>query len=164
MDEKEFISIVPNLRQVALNAAGGTGADVAEAEDIAQEVVIRLWQMRQRLENISSINGYTAAIARNMTISGFRRSQREAARKAFFTLEEGSASPEDALVMHDDEKLLEAELEKLPSTEYEVLRLRQVELRSGKEIADILGITEASVRTLLSRARRRLLEEIKKKR
>ena len=88
----------------------------------------------------------------------------ENARIAFFRLEAETASPEDALVMNDDEKLLEAELEKLPSTEYEVLRLRQVELRSGKEIADILGITEASVRTLLSRARRRLLEEIKKRR
>ncbi|MCI2108052.1 MAG: sigma-70 family RNA polymerase sigma factor [Bacteroidales bacterium] len=164
MDEKEFISIVPHLRQVALKAAGGTGADVAEAEDIAQEVMIRLWQMRQRLENISSIDGFAATIARHLAISGYRKSQMENGRIAFFRLEAETASPEDALVMNDDEKLLEAELEKLPPTEYEVLRLRQVELRSGKEIADILGITEASVRTLLSRARRRLLEEIKKRR
>lgn len=164
MEEKEFISVAPHLRQVALSASKGAGADEPDADDIAQETVIRLWQMLERLGNISSIDGFTATIARHLTISGNRKSQLENARKAFFRPEAETASPEDVLVTKDDEELLEAELEKLPSTEYEVLRLRQVELRSGKEIADILGITEASVRTLLSRARRRLLEEIKKRR
>ena len=41
--------------------------------------------------------------------------------------------------------------------------MRQVEHRSCQEIAQLLGISDASVRTLLSRARRTLFEEIKKR-
>lgn len=52
----------------------------------------------------------------------------------------------------------------LPGTEYTVLHLRQVEGLDNKAIALRLGIEERSVATLLSRARRRLLEEIKKRR
>lgn len=52
----------------------------------------------------------------------------------------------------------------LPGTEYTVLHLRQVEGLDNKAIALRLGIEERSVATLLSRARRRLLEEIRKRR
>jgi RNA polymerase sigma-70 factor (ECF subfamily) len=164
MDEKEFIKMVPRLRQVALNAATGTGATDAEADDIAQEVMIRLWQMRTRLGSISSIDGFTATIARHLTISGYRKSRSDEARQKFFKPLSQSMSPEDAMVMKDDERWLEARLRELPSTEYEILRMRQVEGRSFGEIAAVLGITEGSVRTLLSRARRKLLEEIKNRR
>jgi RNA polymerase sigma factor (sigma-70 family) len=164
MEEKEFIKMVPRLRQVALNAAAGTGATDAEAEDIAQEVMIRLWQMLPRLGSISSIDGFTATIARHLAISSYRKSQSDESRKGFFRPFSHSLSPEDAMVIKDDERWLEARLQELPSTEYEILRMRQVEGRSFGEIAAVLGIAEGSVRTLLSRARRKLLEEIKNRR
>lgn len=58
---------------------------------------------------------------------------------------------------------LERKLQDLPSTEYALLHMRQVERLSAKEMARRLGIRETSVATLLSRARRRLLEEIRKR-
>lgn len=59
-------------------------------------------------------------------------------------------------------KWLDKALKKLPPTEYQVLHLRQVEKLSAEEIAAIVGISPRSVGTLLSRARKRLLEQIKK--
>lgn len=164
MEEKEFIKIVPRLRQVALNAAAGTGATDAEAEDIAQEVMIRLWQMLSRLGSISSLDGFAATIARHLAISSYRKSRSDESRKEFFRPVSQSLSPEDTMVIKDDERWLQARLRELPSTEYEILRMRQVEGRSFGEIAAVLGIAEGSVRTLLSRARRKLLEEIKNRR
>ena len=58
---------------------------------------------------------------------------------------------------------LQQRLSQLPSTQHAVLYMRQVEHRSSVEISRLLGVSEASVRTLLSRARRKLLEEIKKR-
>ena len=49
-------------------------------------------------------------------------------------------------------------MQALPSTEYQVLHLRQVERKTDQQIAAILGIGNASVPTLLSRARRKLMQ------
>lgn len=64
----------------------------------------------------------------------------------------------------ENNEWLRKQLAGLPSTEYTVLHLRQVEGLDNKTIAYRLGIEERSVATLLSRARHRLLEEIKKRR
>jgi RNA polymerase sigma-70 factor (ECF subfamily) len=65
------------------------------------------------------------------------------------------------LVEKENDAWLEEQLKALPTTQHAILYMRQVERRSGEEIARLLGISEASVRTLLARARRRLLEELK---
>ena len=59
---------------------------------------------------------------------------------------------------------LRQRLAKLPTTEYEILRLRQVEKRTYAEIAATLGITQTSVSTLLARARAKILAEIRERR
>ena len=59
---------------------------------------------------------------------------------------------------------LEQRIKELPSTLHAVLKMRQDEKYSNKQIAALLGIKETSVSTLLARARRQLLEEIKKQR
>ena len=59
---------------------------------------------------------------------------------------------------------LKNKLAQLPSTEYKILRLRQIERKTYDEIATMLGISPASVSTLLSRARNKILCEIIKRR
>lgn len=54
-------------------------------------------------------------------------------------------------------------MEKLPPRELQVLRMRQMEHRTNEEIARLLGIGEASVKVMLSNARRKLFNDIKKR-
>ena len=61
------------------------------------------------------------------------------------------------------ETWLEKRIDSLPSTSGIILRMRQIENRELDEIASILGISKASVSTLLSRARRQLLDELKRR-
>ena len=49
----------------------------------------------------------------------------------------------------------------LPNTEHTLLYMRQVEQRSTEEMSRLLGLSPASVRTILSRARTRLLNDIR---
>lgn len=51
----------------------------------------------------------------------------------------------------------------LPSKEYQILKLRQVEQKTNEEIAKLLGIEKTSVATLLSRARIKILKEFQKR-
>ena len=138
------------------------GADSESAEDIAQETMLRLWQMRDdpRLYNPE---GYATTIARHLTLNQLRR-------KPPLPLDERQAaeltvpSPLDLMLQREDEQWLRGRIRNLPYTQHAILRLREVEHRSNEEIAHILGIQPSSVNTLLARARRQLLKEIQQSR
>lgn len=151
------------LRRLALQAAATAGADGDTAEDIAQETMIRLWQMRDdtRLYNPE---GYAMVIARHLALDQRRH-------KPTIPLDDGQTatlstlstpSPLDLIEQREDERWLQERIRNLPSTQHAVLHMRQVEHRSYDEIAGLLGMQPTSVRTLLARARRQLLEEIRK--
>ena len=157
-----FNQQAPRLRQLALKAAATAGADSDTAEDVAQETMLRLWQMRDdpRLYNPE---GYASTIARHLALNQLRQ-------KPSLPLDERQAaamtvpSPLDLMLRREDEQWLRERIRNLPFTQHAVLRLRQVEHRPNSEIAAILGIKEASVCTLLARARRQLLTEIQQQR
>ena len=154
-----FEKQAPRLRELALQAAATAGADVDTAEDIAQETMLRLWQMRDdtRLYNPE---GYASTIARHLTLNRLRY-------KPPLPLDERQVvsqttpSPLDVMVQREDERWLQERIRNLPPTQHAVLHMRQVEHRSNSQIAALLGIKETSVNTLLARARRQLLEEIR---
>ena len=150
------------LRKLALQASATAGADADTAEDIAQETMLRLWQMRDdtRLYNPE---GYASTIARHLTLNHLRRKPPlpiDERLKAGPT----APSPLDLMVQREEEQWLQQRIRDLPPTQHAVLHLRQVEHRSNSQIATLLGVKETSVSTLLARARRQLLEEIRQQR
>lgn len=163
MTENEFIKLVPHLRQLALESGRRAGASAEEAEDIAQEVIIRLWQMSDRLETLASPDAFAATLSRHLAIDSFRKSRKFAGNVEALPDSVKIEGPDAAMETKDNLAWLERKLQDLPSTEYALLHMRQVERLSAKEMARRLGIRETSVATLLSRARRRLLEEIRKR-
>ena len=145
-----------------MQASSAAGADADTAEDVAQETLLRLWQMRDdpRLHNPE---GYATVIARHLTLNQLRR-------KPPLPLDERQAasltapSPLDLMLQREDEQWLRQRISNLPPTQHAVLHMRQVERRNDNQIAALLGIKETSVSTLLARARRQLLEEIRQQR
>ena len=145
-----------------MKASASAGADADTAQDIAQETIIRLWQMRDdpRLRNP---DGYAATIARNLTLSHLRRQQPLPIDEQHCS-KQTAPSPLDLMVQREEEQWLQQRIRDLPPTQHAVLHMRQVEHRSSAQIATLLGVKETSVRTLLARARRQLLEEIRQQR
>ena len=68
------------------------------------------------------------------------------------------------MIQREEEQWLQQRIRDLPPTQHAILHMRQVEHRSNAQIAALLGIKETSVSTLLGRARRQLLEEIRQQR
>ena len=161
MDRVAFEQQARTWREKALSVSMSCGAGRNEAEDIAQDVMLRLWQMHDELERYRSIEALAALMAKHL----LRNHQR---RKPSETLDEAmiislKTSPLDELEMKEDDVWLTKRLELLPTTQRTLLYMRQVERRSHEEIARLLGIETTSVSTLLARARRSLLEDIKRR-
>ena len=74
-----------------------------------------------------------------------------------------SASPHEELETKENDEWLASRLQQLPTTQRTLLYLRQVERKSHEELATLLGIEITSVSTLLAKARRTMLEEIKRR-
>ena len=154
-----FEHMATRLRGLALQAAATAGADADTAEDVAQETMLRLWQMRDD-SRLYNPEGYASTIARHLTLNRLRRKpplpldERQAASQTV-------PSPHDIMVQREEEQWLQERIRKLPPTQHAILHMRQVECRPKAQIAALLGMKESSVSTLLARARRQLLEDIR---
>ena len=161
MDKTAFEQQARTWRKKALSVSMSYGAGREEAEDIAQEVMLRLWQMHDDLERYDSIEALAALMARHQLINHQRRRKPEALNEAMIV--SLNISPHEQLEMKEDDRWLTKRLEQLPTTQRTLLYMRQVECKTHEEIAQLLGIETTSVSTLLARARRTLLEEIKRR-
>ncbi len=161
MERSAFEQRARTWREKALSVSRHCGAGRDEAEDIAQDVMLRLWQMHDELERYQSVEALAALMARHLLRNHQRRRQQE-------TLDEAvvvsiNTNPHDILEAKEDDEWLTKRLQQLPTTQRTLLYMRQVERRSHEEIARLLGIEITSVSTLLARARRTLLEDIKRR-
>ncbi|MCI6160851.1 MAG: sigma-70 family RNA polymerase sigma factor [Prevotellaceae bacterium] len=163
MEESAFEQIAPQLREKALGTSLKYGADNMQAEDIAQDVMVRLWQIRHDLGRYRSLEAVAAQAAKHLLFNLRRREGTLPLQEDTATATATAYSPEDQFEESENEAWLQQRLKSLPDTQYLILHMRQVENKSGKEIAATLGIAETSVRTLLAKARKALLEDIRKR-
>lgn len=161
MKRSAFEQQARSWRQKALEVSLHYGAGKDEAEDIAQDVMLRLWQMRDELDHYNSEEALVALMAKHLLRNHQRRRRPDTLNEAVVI--SLNTSPHDMLEMKEDDEWLTRKLQQLPTTQRTLLYMRQVERRSHEEIALLLGIEKTSVSTLLARARRTLLEEIKRR-
>lgn len=161
MDKSAFEQKARTWHQLSLSVGHRYGAGNEEAEDIAQDVMLHLWQMRNELDDYQSLEGLVTLMTRHLVRNHQRRRSMEPLKEE--TVKLLTDSPQDMLETKENEEWLNRKLEQLPATQRTLLHLRQVERRSHEEIARLLAIEVTSVSTLLARARRALLEDIKKR-
>ena len=162
MTPKEFEHKVMEMRSQALSAALGFGFQMEEAEDVAQDVMLRLWAIHERIGAEDPVGVLARMATRNACIDKLRLMKQE---EDFEQSEAGinRVTPSDELEYKELKEWLTRQIELLPPTLGIVLRMRQIERRSVQEISTLLGIGERSVSTLLSRARHQLKEELEKR-
>ena len=161
MDKNAFEQQARSWLKKALQVSMSCGAGKDEAEDIAQDVMLRLWQMHDDLDRYEKPEALVTLMARHLLRNHQRRRKPELLGEAMVV--SLSNSPHDLLEMKEDDDWLDKRLRQLPTTQRTLLYMRQVERRSHEEIARLLGIETTSVSTLLARARRTLLEEIRQR-
>ena len=161
MDRSAFEQQARSWRKKALLVSRSCGAGKDEAEDIAQDVMLRLWQMHDDLDRYRSVEALVTLMAKHLLRNHQRRKPSESLDEAIIV--SLNTSPHDLLEMKEDDAWLDKRLRQLPTTQRTLLYMREVERRSHEEIARLLGIETTSVSTLLARARRTLLEEIRQR-
>ena len=131
--------------------------DRAEAEDVVQDTMIRVWNKREEWTQFGSIEAYCLTVAKNLAID---RSQKKEAQNVELTpeMEEESeiSGPYDQLVNNERMSIIHRLINELPEKQRLIMQLRDIEGESYKEIAKILNLTEEQVKVNLFRVRQKV--------
>ena len=132
-------------------------SDEADAEDIAQEVVLKLWVMHDRLEEYRSMEALAVVMARRLSLNHLRSATVPIceAKPADATT---ALTPEADLIGREDEERAQRLIDALPDAQQAVLRMKHQEGMEVAEIARLTGSSPEAVRQNLSRARRNILK------
>ena len=154
--KRELVQLIPHLRAFARTLCG----DPAAADDLAQDAMMKAWDARASFQMGTNMKAWTFMILRNQFYSEKRRSWRqsqldqEAAERTLVAIDDPSAP-----VALDE---LRMGLAMLPAEQREALILVGAGGFAYEEAASICGCAVGTVKSRVSRARRALMEILKR--
>ena len=128
----------------------------AEAEDVVQETMIKVWNRRDHWDEIESIEAFCLTICRNISLDKVKKAenQNQSLNDEHDAPDRSYASnPEEQAEQRDKILLIRRLINTLPEKQRSVMQLRDFEGKSYKEIAEILAISEEQVKVNIFRAR-----------
>ena len=131
----------------------------AEAEDIVQDVLIKVWNRRDDLAEVDSIEAYSLTVCRNLSLDRLQRKENDNVNLDDAPPTEADDAPPD-LQMIRNERI--DNIERLPIPQRAAMQLRDMEGKTYKEISAITGQTEEQVKVNIFRARQYIRKQIEK--
>lgn len=126
-----------------------------EAEDAVQELYLKLWDTRERLDTVLSPKAYSIRLLKNLCLNRIRKAQALTFPAELPEPESGQPQDDALDARRRLDKVLEG-IKALPERQREILLLRTFEGLSYQEIARRTGLGKATLRVLLARARKTL--------
>jgi RNA polymerase sigma-70 factor, ECF subfamily len=137
-------------------------ANDATAEDIVNDVFLDLWRQAASFEGRARVSTWLLAIARNKALSAMRGRTYEPLDEAMAeTIPDSADTAEDSLDASQRGKVLRQCLRQLSPAHREIIDLVYYHERSVEEVATILDVPAATVKTRMFYARKRLAELLK---
>ena len=134
----------------------------AEAEDVVQETMIKVWNRRDHWDEIESIEAFCLTICRNISLDKVKKAenQNQSLNDEHDAPDRSYASnPEEQAEQRDKILLIRRLINTLPEKQRSVMQLRDFEGKSYKEIAEILAISEEQVKVNIFRARQTIKQK-----
>ena len=157
MQEISFRNDILPLKDKLFRLALRITLDRAEAEDVVQDTMIRVWNKRDEWQQFESVEAYCLIVAKNLAID---RSQKKDAQNVELTPEMAeevdTSGPYDRLVNNEGMKIIHRLIDELPEKQRLIMQLRDIEGESYKDIAKVLQLTEEQVKVNLFRARQKV--------
>jgi RNA polymerase sigma-70 factor (ECF subfamily) len=156
MELNQFkITVVP-LRGKLLNYARKLTDDSSDAEDVVQEVMLKLWNIRQKLEEYNSIEALAVRITHNLCMDMWRSKRTDQVSLDQVPVVSQTVNPERVLEGNDEIRLMREIISSLPTLQQTIIRMKDIEEYETEEIAQITGYSSESIRSNLSRARKKV--------
>ncbi|WP_301828058.1 RNA polymerase sigma factor [uncultured Parabacteroides sp.] len=155
------MTVLP-LREKLINISWRMMEDRSDAEDIVQETFLKLWQIREKLDGYNSVEALAVQIVKNLALDKLKQHRPEGTDITLLSLDSGARNPAEELEQHDTVARVRQLIGRLPSLQQTIIRMKDVEGYELAEIAEITGTQIEAVRVNLSRARKKIREQLMK--
>lgn len=167
-DEAAFARLVEKHQHAVIGTVAKMLGSPTEAEDIAQQVFVRLWKSAKRYKPKAKFTTYLFTITRNLV---FNETRRRKNKKQVSIEEQGeewgaqyvdqsAGSPSEASLQAELGRAVDRAIARLPEKQRMMVVLRRYEEMPYEEIAKVLGMSLSAVKSQLFRARGVLKEEL----
>lgn len=135
--------------------------DTAIAEDVAQEVHIKCWRNKSKLEEADNPGAWIMRVARNLAIDKIRsRRNTSELDKIAYSAPSTDQTPDRAAEVGNMMQILRKLLDTIPIKQREIFHLREMEGMKYQEISEILDVSVDEVKVSLFRARKKIREKL----
>lgn len=167
-DTQQFETIVLKYTKMVYNLAYRMLKDFQEAEDISQEVFLKVFKQLKKCKDKETIKTWIYTITYNtcidlirknknqQNISIFKNQNENDNNDAYIKIESNEYTPEKQVIIKEEVKNLENALNKLDDVSRTIVFLRDVKELSYNEISQITGINIGTIKSRLSRSRNQL--------
>jgi len=163
-DPRAFEQLVERHQRLVVGTVTRMLGNNSEAEDIAQQVFVRVWKSAKRYVPRAKFTTWLLKITRNLVFNELRRRSRhpqvplqaESEEEERPIRDEHATAPDALLLEQELQKAIDAAIANLPETQRLAVILRRYEELSYEEIAETLDQSVSAVKSLLFRARTEL--------
>lgn len=166
-DQNAFYNFVDMYKDKVVNTAYTYTLNNADAEDVAQDVFIEVYNSISKFKENSKLSTWVYRITISKSIDFIKRKNRKK-RFAFVRslyndndqaipiIDESNNKPDSYIEENEHKKALHAAINKLPKNQQIAFKLNKIEELKYKEIADIMNTSTSSIEALLHRAKTNL--------
>ena len=160
MSPQEFENIVPALRPLMVKVGRDFFGNESDADDVAQEGLIRLWNYCERLDARRNMEALAVRVAKNVCVEIYRKRNNNTV--ALNEKLKDDTTADAHLNAEETQQKIDEAIERLSPREQELLRKRHIEGHTAEEIANETGIPKPSVKSIISMAKRKLINDLQK--
>lgn len=161
MRVEDFTGIIDPIKDKLYRYALRIVKNEMEAEDVVQEVIIKLWKKKEQFAEIDNKEAWCMTLTRNLSIDKTRsRKGRTESIEDYHHVKDRTSDPHSKAQSSDMMKHIMELMDTLPENQKSVLHLRDVEGYSYKEISKITTLSVDQVKVNLYRARKSMRDKL----
>lgn len=159
MKQKEFLNTILPCKNTLYRLAKRLLVSSDEAEDAVQEVFLKLWKGRDKINNYRSPEALAITVTKNYCLDRLK-SKQASNLKIVHSNYKNSENIERTIEGNEGVELVTKIMETLPEKQKMIMQLRDIEQFEFAEISQMLEINETAIRVALSRARKVVREQL----
>jgi len=162
MTQAEFLNIVMPFKDKVFRLAKRLLVSQEEAEDATQEILVKLWKNRQKIQEYNNIEAFSMTMTKNFCLDRLKSKQAQNLKIVHSNYQDHNVSLQKQIELNDSVDWVSKIMEELPEQQKIIIQLRDIEQYEYSEISKMLDINETAIRVSLSRARKTLREKLTK--
>ena len=158
MNQSEFMQLINPFKDKLFRLAKRLLVSTEEAEDATQEVLVKLWNKNESLEEYKSVEALAMTMTKNYCLDQLKSKRAGNLKIVHNNFTDREAGVQQQVEDRDTWDWVAKVINQLPEQQKLIVQMRDIEQYEFEEIAKILEMNETAIRVALSRARKTIRE------